>query len=182
MPIKKRARLVASSPSTSKLFVDDLREIAALARAENQSSSYVIRELVHEALRIRRLRAIGRDEGEEYVRKIHREAVAEGVTTVTSAISELHQLMEQSSVESRSSAANITGLLASSVAQLLQRVIVTENAIKTLMRIGMEKDNLGPEEIKKHLLNYEEMAVRQSQAFVKRIIGGDRASAPLENV
>jgi len=46
----------------TKLFVDDLREVGNLSRDEEKSRSDVIRELVHEALRQRRLRALGRRE------------------------------------------------------------------------------------------------------------------------
>ena len=170
MPIKTRARLVASSPSTSKLFVDDLREIAALARAENQSSSHLIRELVHEALRMRRLRAIGRDEGEEYIRKIHREAVMEGVAPLKDAIAELRQLMAQSAAETRSSTEKINEMMATLVAHLLQRAIVTERIVRVLLQIGMQRDNVAPEEIKKHFLGYDETAARQTRELVKRIL------------
>lgn len=181
MPIKTRPRLVASSPSTTKLFVDDLREIAALTRAENRSNSDLIRELVHEALRMRRLRAIGRDEGEEYLRKIHQEAIVEGVAPVTNAIAGLRQLVELSSAEARSGTAKINETLANLVAQLLQRALVTESAVKVLVTVGMEKDKISPEEIRKHILGYEETAVRQSRALVKRILGEQRVAAAPEN-
>ncbi len=79
MPIRNRPRLVASTSSTTKLFVDDLREVSSLSHDEGKSRSDVIRELVHEALRQRRLRALGRDESENHVRKIYQETVAEAV-------------------------------------------------------------------------------------------------------
>jgi hypothetical protein len=73
-----------------KLYVDDLREVSALSRSENRHRSEIIRELVHEALRLRRLRAIGRDEGENYIRRIHQEAIEQGVNPVISAIADVH--------------------------------------------------------------------------------------------
>ena len=182
MPLKNRARLVASSPSTAKLFVDDLREIAALTRAENRSNSDLIRELVHEALRMRRLRAIGRDEGEEYVRRIHRDAIVEGVEPLRNSIADLRQLMEQSSANARSSGAKMNETLANLVAQLLQRAIVTERVVRVLMNIGMQRENVAPQEIKRHILGYDEAATRQTRELMMRILGESRASALNENV
>ncbi|MGH9839050.1 MAG: hypothetical protein ACREEM_09720 [Blastocatellia bacterium] len=171
MPIKTRPRLVASSPSTTKLFVDDLREIAALARAENRSNSNLIRELVHEALRMRRLRVIGRDEGEDYVRRIYQEAIADGVAPMTEALTELRRMTEQSSAEARSGAAKLNETRANLVAQLLQRMVATESMVRVLMTIEMQKDNRGPEEIKKHLLGHEDSALRQTRELMKQILG-----------
>src|SRR6266511_4309138 len=72
MPRKGRPRLVSSKASGTKLFVDDLREVIKLAQAEGRGTiSDVIRDLVHEALAYRRLRAMGRDAAEEPLRRIH---------------------------------------------------------------------------------------------------------------
>ena len=181
MPIKTRPRLVASSSSTTKLFVDDLREIAALSRAENKYRSDIIRELVHEALRLRRLRAIGRDEGENYVRRIHQEAIAEGVSPVINAIAELRQSMEHFSNEARSGAGDgglkIINALSGLLAQLLQRAIVTENVVKVLMTVGMQKDDVSPEEIKRQLAGHDETGIRQSRELMKRLLGDGQIPA-----
>lgn len=181
MPIKTRPRLVASSSSTTKLFVDDLREIAALSRAENKYRSDIIRELVHEALRLRRLRAIGRDEGEDYVRRIHQEAIVESVSPVTDALTKLCQMMESFSDEARSGAidggAKIINTLAGALAQLLQRAIVTENVVKVLMTVGMQKDDVSPEEIKRQLAGHDETGIRQSRELMKRLLGDERIPA-----
>ncbi len=50
--------------------MDDLREVIKLAQAEGRGTiSDVIRDLVHEALAYRRLRAMGRDAAEEPLRR-----------------------------------------------------------------------------------------------------------------
>jgi hypothetical protein len=180
MPLRNRPRLVASSPSSTKLFVDDSREVAALTRTENKSRSDIIRELVHEALRQRRLRAIGRDEGEDYIRRIHREAIVEGVNPLVSAIADLRQKMEHFSAGSRSEAQSLNRALFELMAQLLQRAIVTENVVKVLMTVGMQKDDVSPEEIKKQLAGHDEMGIRQSRELMKRFSGDQRASALTE--
>lgn len=180
MPLRNRPRLVASAPSSTKLFVDDSREVAALTRTENKSRSDIIRELVHEALRQHRLRAIGRDEGEDYVRRIHREAVAEGVNPLMSAVAELRQLVEHCSCDSRSEAQSLNQSLFELMAQLLQRVIVTENIVKVLMTVGMQKDDVAPEEIRKQIAGHNETGSRQSRELMKRFLGDQRSSAPAE--
>jgi len=180
MPIRNRPRLVASAPSSTKLFVDDSREVAALTRTENKSRSDVIRELVHEALRQRRLRAIGRDEGEDYFRRIHREAITEGVNPLMSAVAELRQLVEHFSTGSRSEAQSFNRALFELLAQLLQRVIVTENILKVLMTVGMQKDDVSPEEIRKQIAGHNETGSRQARELMKRFFDERRSSALAE--
>ena len=179
MPLKTRPRLVASSSSTTKLFVDDLREVAALSNAENKCRSDIIRELVHEALRLRRLRAIGRDEGESYLRRIHQEAISDGLSPLMNAFAEFRQMIDSIPVRTASEPQSSddagggqrSDALHGMLAHLLQRAIVTESVVKVLMTVGMQKDDLGPEEIKKQLADYDEAGLRQSQDLLKRILG-----------
>lgn len=188
MPLKTRPRLVASSSSTTKLFVDDLREVATLSNAENKCRSDTIRELVHEALRLRRLRAIGRDEGENYLRRIHQEAISDGLSPLTNAFAELRLMIESIPVRTASepqssddaSYGQRTEALQGLMAHLLQRAIVTENVVKVLMTVGMQRDDLGPEEIKKQLAGYDETGLRQSQDLIKRILGDQPALGLIE--
>lgn len=180
MPIRNRPRLVASAPSSTKLFVDDSREVAALIRSENKSRSDVIRELVHEALRHRRLRAIGRDEGEDFIRRIYREAIMEGVNPLMTTMNEIRQTVGHLSVSGRSEAQSINRALVELMAQLLQRAIVTENIVKVLMTVGMQKDDVTPEEIKNQLAGHTETGIRQSRELVARFLEYWKASAPIE--
>lgn len=180
MPPRNRPRLVASTTNSTKLFVDDSREIASLTRAENKSRSDIIRELVHEALRLRRLRAIGRDEGEDYVRRIQREAVADGVNPLVGEVAEVRQLLEQFSTSSRSESQSLNRGLFDLMAQLLQRVIVTENILKVLMTVGMQKDDVSPEEIRKQIAGHNEKGIRQARELMKRVLSDEQTLAPTE--
>lgn len=188
MPLKTRPRLVASSSSTTKLFVDDLREVAALSNAENKCRSDTIRELVHEALRLRRLRAIGRDEGENYLRRIHQEAIGDGLNPLMNALAELRRMIESSPTRIASERQSSDGpsggqrsdVLQGLLAHLLQRAIITESIVKVLMTVGMQKDDLGPEEIKKQLTGYDETGLRQSQDLMKRILADQPTSELIE--
>jgi hypothetical protein len=66
------------------------------------------------------------------------------------------------------------------LAHLLQRAIVTESIVKVLMTVGMQKDDLGPEEIKKQLTGYDESGLRQSQDLMKRILADQPTSELIE--
>lgn len=176
MPRKDRPRLVASSSNATKLFVDDLREVNTLSHDESKSRSDIIRELVHEALRLRRLQAIGRDQSEDYIRRIHREAIDEGLAPVMEAIAAIRSTIEISSVDGRSESqgteyAKTTKLLSRALAQLLQKAIVTESVVKVLMTVGMQKDGISAEEIEMNLLNQDEDGVRQARELMKNFFG-----------
>lgn len=140
-------------------------------------SSNIIREIVHEALRQRRLRAIGRDEGEDYVRRVHQDAITDGLAPLMNMIAELHRTIESvpekcaSEVQSLGDASfgkRLEALLGL-MAHLLQRAIVTENVVKVLMTIGMQRDDLSPEEIKRQLAGHDEAGLRQSQDLMKKV-------------
>lgn len=180
MPMQGRPRLVASMPSTTKLFVDDLREVNSLSKDEGKYRSDVIRDLVHEALRLRRLRAIGRDAGENYVRTIHREVVAECVAPVLKELAELRRHAEILSIscgrksqgldteDSTRIGESLSGLLP----QILRRVVVTENIVKVLMTVGMQKDEESPEEIRKQLASHDETGLRQARQSTQALLSG----------
>jgi hypothetical protein len=179
MPTQRRPRLVASMPSTTKLFVDDLREVNSLSKDEGKYRSDVIRDLVHEALRLRRLRAIGRDEGENYVRTIHREVVAEGVAPV---LKELAELRRRAEILSTGCGGKSQGFdagdslrtgesLSLLLPQILRRVVVTENIVKVLMTVGMQTDEVNPEEIRKQLASHDETGLRQARQSTQALLG-----------
>src|SRR5262245_6364692 len=135
MPIRNRPRLVASTSSTTKLFVDDLREVSNLAHDEKKYRSDVIRELVHEALRQRRLRTLGRDESENHVRKIYQETVAEAVAPLMKEFADLRQQLvivtAQAEASAKSDAATKNyELTLALLSHLMRRSAVTENIVK----------------------------------------------------
>lgn len=95
MPIKGRARLVATKASGTKLFTDDLREVVKLSQVERKTVSDVIRELVHEALVTRRQRAMGRDEEENYLRRIHQQAITASVSPLERELKAVKEMMTE---------------------------------------------------------------------------------------
>lgn len=176
MPIRNRPRLVASTSSTTKLFVDDLREVSNLSHDEGKSRSDVIRELVHEALRQRRLRALGRDESENHVRKIYQETVAETIAPLLKNFADLRQQLvivtAQSEDEARSGIAAKTGdVLLALLSHLLRRSAVTESIVKVLMTIGMQKDGVSAEEIRKQLAVQDEAGMQQARELIQKLPG-----------
>ncbi len=176
MPIRNRPRLVASTSSTTKLFVDDLREVSNLSRDEEKSRSDVIRELVHEALRQRRLRALGRDESENHVRKIYQETVAEAVEALMKEFADLRQQLaivaaqSEESTKSDSTTKNYEVML-TFLSHLLRRSIVTDNVVKVLMTVGMQKDGVDSEEIRKQLAVQDETAIQQARELIQKLPG-----------
>ncbi len=96
MPRVGRPRLVASKASGTKLFVDDLREVVKLMQVEERKTmSDVIRELVHEALVTRRQRAMGRDEEENHLRRIHQQAISAGISPLELQVKEIGQTLNK---------------------------------------------------------------------------------------
>ena len=176
MPIRNRPRLVASTSSTTKLFVDDLREVGNLSRDEEKSRSDVIRELVHEALRQRRLRAIGRDEGENHVRKIYQETVAEAIAPLLKNFADLRRELAIVAAQSEDSAKSDATtknyeVMLTLLSHLLRRSIVTDNVVKVLMTIGMQKDGVGSEEIRKQLAVQDETGMQQARELIQKLPG-----------
>ena len=173
MPIRNRPRLVASTSSTTKLFVDDLREVSSLSHDEGKSRSDVIRELVHEALRQRRLRALGRDESENHVRKIYQETVAEAIKPLMKEFAGLRRQLEIVAVQSEGSvepdaATRTSDVMLPLLSHLLRRSVVTESIVKVLMTIGMQKDGVNSEEIRKQLAVQDEAGMQQARELIKR--------------
>src|SRR5262245_45668010 len=94
MPRRGRPRLISKEPNTTKLFTDDRRELIALSSNEKKSMSVVSRELVHEALRERRLRSIGRADNQDFARSIHHESITEAIHPLIAEIAILRQTIE----------------------------------------------------------------------------------------
>lgn len=186
MPVRGRPRLISSKPNMTKLYVDDLREVVKLAAAENKTMSDLIRELVHEAFRYRRLHAFAQDEGESQLRKLYQSAVQTGVETglqpVQEQLAQLQQMLDALAAQN-SAAGTASGArkddrfsqaqLALS-AQLLRRLLVTENVAKVLMTVGMQRDQLGAEEIQAQLAIPEETAHAETQQFMQKLLADYR--------
>lgn len=163
MPVKGRPRLVSHQANTTKLFVDDRREVIALSTSEKKCISDVIRELVHEALRVRRHRAFGRDEGENFIRDIHRETIAEGINPVIAELADLRQKLETFSSPSEQAILAI-------VSHILSHVMISEHVAKVLARIAMQKDNLTPDQVKAQLATQNHAGALQAKTITEKIL------------
>jgi hypothetical protein len=95
MLFKNRPRLIANTSCSTKLFTDDLRELARLAELEKRTASDILRELAHEALRTRRLRVIGRDEAADFYRQLYRELLQEGLQPLLTQLGQLQTWMQE---------------------------------------------------------------------------------------
>lgn len=177
MPKRGRPRLVSNLPNTTKLFVDDRRELIALSSSERKSMSDAIRELVHEALRERRLRSFGRDEKDDFVRQIHRETIAEGIGPLIAEIANLRQTIEtistrlaweERSLEILPSATDQATLAL--IRMILSRVMITEHITKVLVTVGMQKDNVESKQINAQLFAHDENGHRQAEAIAQKIL------------
>jgi hypothetical protein len=48
---------------------------------------------------------------------------------------------------------------------------VTQNLVKVLMSVGMQKDDVPPEQIKRRISDHDEIGLRQAQELMKRFFG-----------
>src|SRR2546428_3584391 len=175
MPARGRPRLVSHQANTTKLFIDDRREVIALSANEKRCVSDVIRELVHEALRARRFRAFGRDEGEDLIRNIHRKTVAEGVNPVIAELASLRKTIDtlpaRIALEMQpiiASASPIEQAIWALVSQMLSHVMISEHVAKVIATIEMQKDNLTPDEVKAQLALQNQAGALQAKTITEK--------------
>ena len=164
MPYKDRPRLVAKNPCTTKLFTDDLREVVHLAQREKRTVSDLIRELAHEALRDRRLRALGRDE-RELISKRDSSSEAEAIAAqVAQGQAELKELLTALTAQQQAQW-TVNGLM-------FEHQLATEKIAQILMMIGMQRDQLSGAEIQSQLAQLtaqtQQQAVQIRQAIAAK--------------
>ena len=159
MPIKGRPRLIAKAPSSTKLFVDDLREVVRLSATEKKHLSDTLRELVHESLRTRRLEAIGRDSRESGLLVCQHEKLIEGLRPLQDQLAALPPFLSGQQ-------ANAEAILA----QLLCHLLVIEYLTKTMMTVSMERDEMRAEEIRAQMNTQDEMSMRQAQQLWQKLL------------
>lgn len=87
-----RARRFSSATSAARLFREDKAEVVRLAKQADKTEGEVLRELVHEALRTRRLRKAGRDETTAPVRDAQREIVRQETAEMKKQIDEISRV------------------------------------------------------------------------------------------
>ncbi|MCI0389230.1 MAG: hypothetical protein MOB07_10780 [Acidobacteria bacterium] len=185
MPVKGRPRLVSHHANTTKLFVDDRREVIALSTSEKKCVSDVIRELVHEALRTRRFRAFGRDEGDEFIRNLHREAIAEGVNPMITELVALRQMVERFPPRMAeeikpviAKAAQNEQAILEIISQVLSHVMISQHITKVLATIAMQKDHLNSEQVKGQLAAQQQAGAFQARTITEKILAHCALLAP----
>ncbi len=201
MPVRGRTRLIAKTPNMTKLYVDDLREVVRLSAAENKTMSDLIRELVHEAFRARRLQAIGRDAGENQVRELYQEAAASAVQmslqnglaplavelaklrqTIDTIASGLTALTEAVPLSAHGGQAQRWGdrfspALHDFLAHLLLHLITTKNMARTHLTVAMQRDGLTAEEVQVELARPGEEAQQFVKEFLRQLAAAHRPAA-----
>ena len=94
-PKRSNKQRLAKVSSSSKLFDDDFQSVANMCRAENAKESEVIREIVHDWLRIKRVEALGRDQIEDPVRAIYKRVLSEQLEPLHESISTIKSLLQR---------------------------------------------------------------------------------------
>jgi hypothetical protein len=173
--------LVSRQANTAKLFIDDRREVIALSTSEKKCVSDVIRELVHEALRVRRYRALGRDEGEDFIRNIHWETLSTGIAPLITEITELRQKVDSFPCRvtevSRPISANESAAdhaILALVSQVLDHVMISEHITKVLATIGMQKDNLSPNQVQTQLAQLDQTGRLRAKPITRKILAENK--------
>lgn len=170
MPRKGRPRLVSSKASGTKLFVDDLREVIKLAQAEGRGTiSDVIRDLVHEALAYRRLRAMGRDATEEPLRRIHQEALSAGISPLESELKEIKETLRKLDADGRQkadSAKEIPNRIYPLLTEIIGFAMTAEMKTHLLLQNFLLSRGLSEEAARKLIAEHEEKSRQNTEKIV----------------
>lgn len=180
MPQRGRPRLIADRSSATKLFRDDLREIAALVRVgEGRTVSDVIRVLVHEALVIRRQRALGRDEAENHLRRLHQQAVTDGLSPLQNELLAIRaQLgeLKSSSQSDRNAAPSAQSLWLPLLTEILGFAMTAEMKTHLLLRHLLPGRGLSEEAVFQALAEQERNARTRTETILRGLLpAGDQS-------
>lgn len=174
MPRKGRPRLVSSKASGTKLFVDDLREIVKLSLAENRGTiSDTIRELVHEALANRRVRAMQRDAAEERISHNRRAAISDGNHPLESELREINESLIKLTLE-RPHTGTSTKDQPEPIYPLLTEIIgftmAAEMKTHLLLQNFLLNRGLNEEAVKKLIAEHEEKSRRNTEKIIVKLM------------
>lgn len=120
---KKRKLAVPSS--TTKLYADNYRDVAAMMREQSKSESEVIREIVSDWYRMKKIQALGKDQTEDPVRRIYERVIDERINPLTDSINELKSAIKNLP-KSQTSAGSITSTEQPSEANNELQTAITE--------------------------------------------------------
>lgn len=82
----KPTRKLARQDRYTKLFAEDDKELLRVCASEGKTPGQLLRELVAQALRARRLRAAGKDESMASVREAQKEVIEEALKPIREAL------------------------------------------------------------------------------------------------
>lgn len=89
------AQKTSSDAYYTKPFIDDAKEIDRICKSESATRSRVVRALLREALRARRLRTIGRDASAAGIRDVYKEVLRAELTPIIAMLEEDKRVRER---------------------------------------------------------------------------------------
>src|SRR5262245_2539376 len=170
MPRKGRPRLVSSKASGIKRFVDDLRTVIKHAKAAGPGTiTDASRELVHEALANRRLRAMERDAAEEPLRRIHPQARSAGIGTLEVEIKEIKETLRKLDADGRQkadSAKEIPNRIYPLLTEIIGFAITAEMKTHLLLQNFLLSGGLSEEAARNLIAEHEEKSRQNTENIV----------------
>jgi hypothetical protein len=170
MPRKGRPRLVSSKASGTKLFVDDLREVIKLAQVEGRGTiSDIIRDLVHEALAYRRVRAMGRDANEDPFRRVYEQAITTGISPLESELKQIKETLGKLTLEGHhngDSAKENPSRIYPLLTEIIGFTMAAEMKTHLLLQNFLLSRGLGEEAVKKLIAEHEAKSRKNTEQIV----------------
>ena len=174
MPRIGRPRLVSTKTSGTKLFVDDMREIIKLAQIEGRGTiSDVIRDLVHEALAYRRLRAIGRDTSEEPLHLMRQQAVSAGAGALESDLKEIKEALGKLGADGHHKtdpAREIPNRIYLLLTEIIGFAMTAEMKTHLLLQNFLLSRGLSEEAARKLIAEHEEKSRQNTEQIIVRLM------------
>jgi hypothetical protein len=170
MPRKGRVRLISNKASGTKLFIDDLREVIRLAELERRGTiSDCIRDLVHEALAYRRVRAMGRDATEEPLRRIHQQAISAGINPLEIEIREMKEMIRKLTLGIHSNgnhARENPSRISPPLTEIIGFTVAIEMKVHLLLQNFLLSRGLGEEDAQKLISQHEEKSRKNAEKII----------------
>lgn len=123
---RTRKRRISKLTCSTKLYQDDHRTLTALVKDKASSESEVLRDIVSEWLRMKRVEALGKTQGEETVRKIYERILEEQLSPFTDQLrsikASLHSLTNISQFQADSAKTSVAESSPASTEEILSRL------------------------------------------------------------
>lgn len=92
-----KKRRIAKPNCTTRIFEDNYRELQQMIRAQGSNESEILREIVSDWFRMKKVQALGRDQTEDPIRRIYERVVEEKITAhispLTASLQELKKML-----------------------------------------------------------------------------------------